>query len=55
MAYADARPMICERSVPELRITAQLPSGVAMPNHTVPTGFSAEPPVGPAMPVVAMP
>ena len=24
------------------------------PNHTVPTGFSGEPPVGPAIPVTAM-
>src|SRR3990167_10220547 len=29
------------------------PAGVAQPNHTVPTGLSALPPVGPATPVTA--
>ena len=33
MAYADARLIICERSVPELRITAYEPLGVAMAIH----------------------
>ena len=54
MAYAEARDTICERSVPELRIMARLPWGVAMAIHTVPTGFVSLPPVGPAIPVVAM-
>ena len=31
------------------------PRGPAYPMKTVPTGFSSLPPVGPAMPVVAMP
>ena len=29
------------------------PSGPAQPKQTVPTGLSGEPPVGPAMPVIA--
>ena len=54
MAYADARLIICPRSVPQLRSIAMVCVGVATAIHTVPIGFSAEPPVGPAMPVVAM-
>ena len=54
IAYAVAREMICERSVPQFFRTAKQRSGVAIPIQTVPTGFSAEPPVGPAMPVVEM-
>ena len=54
MAYAEARLIICPRSVPQLRITAIVFVGVATAIHTVPTGFASLPPLGPAMPVVAM-
>ena len=54
MAYAVALEMICERSVPQFFNTAKHLFGVATPIHTVPTGFSLLPPVGPAMPVVEM-
>ena len=53
MAYAEARFITCPRSVPESRIMLTVRVGVATANHTVPTGFSAVPPVGPAIPVVA--
>ena len=52
MAYAEARFIICERSVPELRIMLMVRVGVATAIQTVPTGFSLLPPVGPAIPLV---
>ena len=51
---AEAREIICPLSEPEARIIAMVCVGVAMAIHTVPTGFASLPPVGPAMPVVAM-
>ena len=55
MAKALARSMICPRSVPHCLRIGSVSLGVATEIYTVPTGFSAEPPEGPAIPVVAMP
>ena len=46
--------MICPRSEPHCLRMAVVRCEVATAIHTVPTGFSAEPPAGPAIPVVAM-
>ena len=53
MAKAEARSMSCPRSEPHCLRTATVPEGEATAIQTVPTGYSAEPPAGPAMPVVA--
>lgn len=44
--------MICPRSEPHCLSRATVRRGPATAIHTVPTGFSAVPPAGPAMPVV---
>lgn len=46
MAKALARSMICPRSEPHCLRMAVVRCGVATAIHTVPTGFSAEPPRG---------
>ena len=47
--------MIFSRSLPKLKHLETTPKAEATPIHTVPTGFSSVPPLGPAMPVVATP
>ena len=51
-AAAAARSMFCVRRRAKTDLQARVPCGVASPIHTVPTGFSGVPPVGPATPVV---
>lgn len=44
---------ICVRSPLSTRLFTVVPPGCATAQYTRPTGFSGEPPVGPAIPVIA--
>src|SRR5436309_9204451 len=52
-AACDARARISPRSPGKMRRNARTSAPYRAANHTVPTGFSAVPPVGPAIPVTA--
>ena len=55
MQFDDARSIFWLRTEPKTMRREKTPLGVATAIHTVPTGFSGVPPVGPAIPVVEMP
>lgn len=54
MAVVDAWSITLERLPGKWRVWEIMPNGVFTAIHTVPTGLSAVPPSGPAMPEVAM-
>src|SRR5262250_1384960 len=54
-AVCDDCHLMATRSPSKRHRRTSTPSGVAQPMYTVPTGFSALPPSGPAMPVTARP
>ena len=53
-ASRTLRSMFLARLLPKRKHFVSVPSGPANAIHTVPTGFSRDPPEGPAMPDVAM-
>lgn len=54
IALTDEYSIFCSLNFVNNLQDATVPLGVATAIHTVPTGFSAVPPSGPATPVVAI-